>query len=205
MNDATGSTFDRRRFLSASALGGATVVGATALGAVDPDAAFAAPTPPLDPAVAATSFAEGLITGIDGGTLLHVKGSYGEQHRIQLTNATSIWKLHPTTADDVETGDGLYARGLEMPDGTIAADAVWVNIVNLDVTVRGIGKDRLALGYHGGELIGRIVPGRSTASYAGAALTDDLSGVRMGQHALVLGAWRPRDGAVDIARITVGH
>ena len=53
-------------------------------------------------------------------------------HRVQMTNVTSVWKVRATTADVIEVGDGLYARGVEMPDGTVAADAVWVNIVNLD-------------------------------------------------------------------------
>ncbi|WP_243740695.1 hypothetical protein [Streptomyces sp. 8K308] len=42
----------RRGFLSSAAIGGATIVGASALGALDADAAFAAPGPSLDPAVA---------------------------------------------------------------------------------------------------------------------------------------------------------
>ncbi|MFC7220122.1 cell wall protein [Streptomyces polyrhachis] len=201
----TAKDFDRRRFLSAAALGGATIVGATALGGVDPDAAFAAPSPPLDPAVPASSFVEGRVSAIDDGTLLRVAGSHGERTSVRLTNATSVWKLHPVRPDAVEVGDGLYARGVEMPDGSIAADAVWVNIVNIDVVIRGIGRDRLVLGHHSGELIGRLSREHTTASYAGGALTQDLSRVRIGQHALVLGAWRPGDGAIDLARITVGH
>jgi len=200
------SGFDRRRFLTTAALGGATIVGASALGGLDADAAFAAPMPSLDPAIAKSSFAEGRITAING-SVLEVAGSYGDQHLIQLTNATSIWKLRTTTADAIKVGDGLYARGVDMPDGTVAADAVWVNIVNLLCTVRGIAKDRLHLA-HGDEnhaVVGRIVPETTTASYLGGALTSDLSRVRIGQSAQVLGAWRPEDDAIDIARVTVGH
>ena len=198
--------FDRRRFLSTAAIGGATIVGASALGGLDADAAFAAPMPSLDPAISTSEFAEGLITQIKG-SVLEVAGSYGDQHLIQLTNATSIWKLRTTTADQIRVGDGLYARGVPMPDGTIAADAVWVNIVNLYCTVKGIAKDRLHLvhGDHDHAIVGRIVPDTTTASYRGGALTSDLSQVRIGQAAQVLGAWRPDDGSVDIARVTVGH
>jgi hypothetical protein len=202
----TRSGFDRRRFLTSAALGGATIVGASALGGLDADAAFAAPMPSLDPAIAKSSFAEGRITAING-SVLEVAGSYGDQHLIQLTNATSVWKLRTTTADAIKVGDGLYARGVDMPDGTIAADAVWVNIVNLLCTIRGIAKDRLHLA-HGDEnhaVVGRIVPETTTASYLGGALTSDLSRVRIGQSAQVLGAWRPEDDAIDIARVTVGH
>ena len=199
------SGFDRRRFLTTAALGGATIVGASALGGLDADAAFAAPMPSLDPAIAKSTFAEGRITAIKG-SVLEVAGSYGDRHLLQLTNATSIWKLHTTTADAINVGDGLYARGVDMPDGTIAADAVWVNIVNLFCTVRGIAKDRLHLS-HGDNhaVVGRIVPETTTASYVGGALTSDLSRVRIGQTAQVLGAWRPEDDAIDIARVTVGH
>jgi hypothetical protein len=196
--------FDRRRFLTTAALGGATIVGATALGAIDADAAFAAPTPSLDPAISKSAFAEGRITQIRG-SVLEVAGSYGDQHLIQLTNATSIWKLRTTTAEAIKVGDGLYARGVDMPDGTIAADAVWVNIVNLYVEIRGIAKDRLHLSHNNHALVGHIVHDTTTASYMGGALTSDLSRIKIGQPAQVLGAWRPEDNGIDIARVTVGH
>jgi hypothetical protein len=196
--------FDRRRFLTTAALGGATIVGASALGGLDADAAFAAPVPSLDPAISNSSFAEGRITQIKG-SVLEVAGSYGDQHLIQLTNATSIWKLRPTTAEDINVGDGLYARGVDMPDGTIAADAVWVNIVNLYVEVRGIAKDRLHFSHNNHPLVGHIHPKTTTASYLGGALTTDLSRIKIGQAAQVLGAWRPEDNGIDIARVTLGH
>jgi hypothetical protein len=199
----TATASSRRTFLTSAAVGGATIVGASALGALDADAAFAQPTPSLDPAVARTSFAEGRVNAIRG-TLLHVTDSHGERHRIQLTNATSVWKVRPTTADAVEAGDGLYARGVEMPDGTMAADAVWVNIVNLYTTIRGIHRDRIHLAHGNHELVGRTLPD-TAASYAGGALTSDLSRLRIGQPAQVLGAWRPADDSIDLVRVTVGH
>ena len=196
--------FDRRRFLTTAALGGATIVGASALGGIDADAAFAAPMPSLDPAISNSAFAEGRITAIKG-SVLEVAGSYGDQHLLQLTNATSVWKLQATTADAIKVGDGLYARGVDMPDGTIAVDAVWVNIVNIYTTIRGIAKDRLHLAHGNHALVGRIVPQITTASYLGGALTADLSRMRIGQAAQILGAWRPDDDTVDIARVSLGH
>ncbi|MFD5034858.1 cell wall protein [Streptomyces sp. NPDC058405] len=193
----------RRRFLTTAALSGATIIGATALGGIDADAAFAA-EPSLDPAIAKSSFVEGRITGITG-SVLEVAGSYGDRSRVQMTNATSVWKVRATTAAEIEIGDGLYARGVPMPDGTVAADAVWVNIVNLDARIRGIGKDRLHLAHGQHELVGRIIPDTTNASYAGRALTSDLSQLRIGQSAQVLGAWRPADNSVDVVRISVGH
>ncbi|RKN37926.1 cell wall protein [Streptomyces hoynatensis] len=197
------SRFGRRGFLTSAAVGGATIVGASALGALDADAAFAAPSRSLDPAVTQTTFVEGRIGAIRG-SMLHVAGSLGETHRIQVTNATSLWKVRTTTLDAVEVGDGLYARGVEMPDGSIAADAVWVNIVNLYTTIQGIQKDRLHLAHHNRELVAHTVP-ETAASYAGSALTPDLSRLRIGQPAQVLGAWRPADDSIDVVRVTVGH
>lgn len=195
---------DRRRFLTTAALGGATIVGATALGGLDADAAFAAPHPSLDPAITRTSFVEGRITGITG-SVLEVAGSHGDNSRVQMTNATSVWKVRETTAEVIEVGDGLYARGVEMPDGTVAADAVWVNIVNLYTSIRGIEKHRLHLAHGNHELVGNILPETTNASYAGRAPTSDLSRLRIGQAAQVLGAWRPDDDSVDIVRVMVGH
>ncbi|MFF2655390.1 cell wall protein [Streptomyces sp. NPDC058045] len=195
---------DRRRFLTSAAVGGTAIVGATALGGTDPAAAFAGPAPSLDPAIARTSFAEGRVTAVNR-RVLEVRGSHGALHLVQLTRATSVWKLEPTTADAVRPGDGLYARGVDMPDGTLAADAVWVNIVNLLCTVRGIARDRLHLSHGARALVGHVSPRTTTASYLGGALTSDLSRLRIGQQAQVLGAWRPSDDDVDIARVTVGH
>lgn len=201
--DSSGHHLDRRRFLTTAAIGGATIVGASALGGLDAESAFAAPMPSLDPAVSA-AFAEGRIVEIKRN-VLDVAGSHGERHLVQLTNATSVWKLRTTTAEAIEVGDGLYARGVTMPDGTIAADAVWVNIVNVYVTIRGIAKDRLHLSHGGAEVVGHIVPDTTTASYLGGALTADLSRTRIGQEAQVLGAWRPADGNIDMARVSLGH
>lgn len=194
----------RRRFLTTAALGGATIVGASALGGLDADAAFAAPQPSLDPAITTTEFVEGRVTRITGG-VLEIAGSHGDDSRVRITNATSVWKVRETTADAIETGDGLYARGVKMPDGTVAADAVWVNIVNLYTTIRGIEKNRLHLAHGHHEIVGNVLPETTSASYAGRALTHDLSRLRIGQAAQVLGAWRPSDDSVDVVRVTVGH
>ena len=193
---------DRRRFLGGAALGGATIVGASALGALDADAAFASTRVTLDAGVRESVFAEGRIGAIKGG-LLSVAGSWGDTHQVQLTNATSVWKLRETTAAAIEIGDGMYGRGVRMPDGTIAADAVWVNIVNLECTLQAVGKDRVELAHDKHRVVGRLVAGTTVASYNGGALTSDLSRLAPGQPVRVLGAWRPADDAVDVARLTV--
>jgi hypothetical protein len=56
----------------------------------------------------------------------------------------------------------------------------------------------------GGHVItGRIVAGVTVASDGRRAPTGDLSGLRPGRAVQVLGAWRPSDGAVDVARFTL--
>jgi hypothetical protein len=194
----------RRRFLTSAAIAGATIVGASSLGGLDAEAAFAAPMKPADPAIASASFAEGVITAVRG-SMLHIHGSYGTDYRVQLTNATSVWKLRPTTAAAIEVGDGMYGRGVRMPDGTIAADAVWVNIVNLVCKVRSVSRDHVRLQHNNHMITGRVVPGVTVASYARGTPTADLSRLQPGRAVQVLGAWRPSDGSVDVARFTTGH
>jgi hypothetical protein len=192
---------DRRRFLSTAVLGTATAVaGATALGSVAPEAAFADPGPGLDPSGIDPNFAEGRITGIKD-SLLMVAGSDGAFHMIQLTGATSIWKLQPTTLDAAQVGDGLYARGVLMPDGALAADAVWLNIVNLQVHITSIGHNVLHLDHHGNRILGHVIAGTTAAIYNSTPAVSDLSLLQVGQHIQVLGAWRPDTNEVDIATV----
>jgi hypothetical protein len=191
----------RRRFLTSAVLGTATtVVGATALGATSPEVAMAEPSFQVEPGGIDPNFAEGRITGIKGSLLL-VAGSDGRLHQIQLTGSTSIWKLRPTTIDAAAVGDGLYARGVLMPDGTLAADAVWLNIVNLTVHITSIGKDVLHLDHHGDRIVGHVVAGTTAAIYNGTPAVSDLGLLKVGQHAQVIGAWRPDTNEVDIATV----
>src|SRR4051794_37919357 len=101
---------DRRRFLSSAVLGSGAIAGATALGSLAPETAFAAtkPTISLDPGALDPNFAEGRVTGISG-SMLKVSGSDRRLHRIYITHGTSVWKLRPTTFDQIAVGDGLYA------------------------------------------------------------------------------------------------
>lgn len=196
-----GYSLDRRRFLGTAVLGSATaVVGATALGSVAPEAAFAAAGPDLDPTAPDPNFAEGRITGINGAMLL-VTGSDKAFHRIYLTAATSVWKLRPTTLGAAALGDGLYARGVRLDDGTLAADAVWLNIVNLSVLIASIGKDALYLDHRGSRIVGHVVAGTTAAVYNDAPAVHDLSLLKVGTHAQVIGAWRPDTNEVDLATV----
>jgi hypothetical protein len=192
---------DRRQFLTRAALGtAATVVGATALGSLAPEAAFGATGPDVVPGTPDPNFVEGRITGIDG-TLVRATGSDGTLHRIQVTTGTSIWKLTPTTFDAVKAGDGLYARGVRMPDGSLAADALWVNIVSLDAHVAMLTPNKVHLDHKGGRVVGHVVPGTSAAVYNGTPAVSDLSLVQVGRHVHVIGAWRPDTNEVDIATV----
>lgn len=192
---------NRRRLLSAAVLGSTgALVGATALGSLAPEAAFASATSPVLPGAPDPDFAEGRISGIEGG-LLHVAGSDGTKWLIRVTNGTSIWKLNPTTLDAVRVGDGLYARGVRLPDGSLAADAVWVNIVNLHVMVTSMSRSTVHFDHKGKRIVGRVVPGTSAAVYHNTAPVGDLSLVRIGSHVQVLGAWIPETNEIEIATV----
>ncbi|MBV1852731.1 cell wall protein [Catellatospora tritici] len=198
----TDNTMDRRRLLTSAVVGGASLVAATALGSLAPEAAFAAPQT-IDAGAPDPNFAEGRITGIAAG-MLFVTGSDTALHRIRITNATSIWKLIPTGIDAAAVGDGLYARGLRMDDGTLAADAVWINIVNLQGHIAAIGKNQVHLDHKGKRIIGHVVPGRSAVSYNNTPAVADMSMLKVGRHVQVIGAWVPDTNEIQIATVYAG-
>ncbi|ASW54388.1 cell wall protein [Plantactinospora sp. KBS50] len=193
-------TLDRRRLLSAAVLGGAGLVGATALGSLAPEAAFAADAVTVEPGAPDPNFAEGRISKISGGMLL-VTGSDAVLHSIRVTDGTSIWKLQPTTFDRVAVGDGLYARGVRLPDGTLAADSLWVNIVNVHAHISSVARNVLHLDHKGQRIVAHVVPGQSAAVYNGTPAISDLSMLRVGRHVQVLGAWHPDTNEIDIATV----
>ena len=194
-------TLDRRRLLTGAVLGGtASLVGATALGSLAPEAVGATGPRGVDPGSPDPDFVEGRITGQDG-SLLRVTSSDDSFHQIRLTGGTSVWKLRPTTLDQIQVGDGLYARGVRLPDGVLAAESVWVNIVNLTVHVSSIGRSVLHLDHHGSKIVGHVVPGTSAAVYNGTPAVSDLSMLRVGGHAQVIGAWRPDTNEIDVATV----
>lgn len=199
---------DRRKLLTSAVLGSAALVGATALGPVGPEAAHAHESfDPLDDALD-PDFVDGRITAINGATLT-VIGLQNLLTQIRVTGATSVWKLHPTSLKSVDVGDGLYARGVRMADGSLAADAVWVNIVNLHAEITSTGHNVLHLNLHHGHghghLRGHVVPGITSAVYNNGPATSDLSALRAGSHIQFIGAWRPDTDDVDIATIFAGR
>jgi hypothetical protein len=191
---------DRRKLLSTAVLGGAGIVGATALGSLAPEAAFAGAMAKAQPGMPDPNFAEGRITGISD-TMLMVTGSDAVLHRIQVTNATSIWKLRPTAFDQVAVGDGLYARGLRMSNGVLAADSLWVNIVNVHVHITAMSHNTLHLDHFGKPIVAHVVPGATAAVYNGTPAVSDLSMLQVGRHVQVLGAWHPDTNEIDIATV----
>jgi hypothetical protein len=191
---------DRRRFLTSAVLGGATIVGATALGSLAPEAAFGATAPAVGPGEPDPQFAEGRITSITG-SLIVAAGSDGTLNAIQTTSGTSVWKLTPTGLSAVQTGDGLYARGVRMPDGSLAADALWVNIVSLDAHVADLASHHLDLDHHTNRIKAHVIPGVSAAVYNGTPPVTDLSHVPVGGHVHVVGAWRPDTAEIDISTV----
>jgi hypothetical protein len=194
------ANIDRRKLLTTAVLGGASLVGATALGSLAPEAAFAADPLDVEPGAVDPNFAEGRVTSITGSTLL-VTGSDSVLHSIRVTGGTSIWKLQPTTFDRIAVGDGLYARGLRLGDGTLAADSIWVNIVNLPVFVAGMARNVLNLDHNGQPIVGNVIPGVTAAVYNGTPPVSDISRVKIGSHVQVIGAWHPDTNEIDIATV----
>ncbi|MGH3746349.1 MAG: cell wall protein [Micromonosporaceae bacterium] len=203
------STIDRRQVLTSAVLGGAALVGASSLGPIGPEAAHA--HEPIDLDAPDPNFFEGRITTVNGSklTILDSENVIG---LIRVTDATSIWKLTPTTLAAVEVGDGLYARGVQLEDGSLAAESIWVNIVNLHVEVLSIRAGVLELAHGESHLTGNVVSGvtamqgqnndpsrRSASSFT----TADLSTLRAGSHVQIIGAWRPDTNEVDIATIYI--
>lgn len=193
-------TMNRRNLLATAVLGGAGVVGASALGGFAPEDAFAAETVKLVPGMRDPEFAEGLISSIDGD-VISAKGSDGTLWRVRVTDATAIWKLTPTTFDAVAVGDGMYARGPQLDDGTLAADSVWANIVNIKAHLVSMRENRLELDHNGDRIVGHVVPGTTAAVYNGTPAVADVSMVRVDSHVQVLGAWIPGTNEVEVATI----
>lgn len=194
------TTMDRRSLLTRAALGATGLVAASAMGSLAPEAAFATTAQSFEAGQPDPNFAEGLVTGRNQD-LLQVQGSDGRLHRIQLTNATSVWKLRPTTIDQAKIGDGLYARGVLLPTGILAAEAVWVNIVNLTVAITSLSRTSMQLDHHGQKVVGHVQPGTTAAAYNGTPAVSDLSMLKVGRHAQVIGAWRPGTNEIDVATI----
>ncbi|MGH3660954.1 MAG: cell wall protein [Micromonosporaceae bacterium] len=199
-------SIDRRKLLTNAVLGSAGIVGATALGSVGPEAVFAADNAGLGAEMDAAgladpNFVEGRVLTIKDHSLI-VKGSQpGVMNRVAVTNGTSVWKLRPSTFDKIEKGDGMYARGVRMPDGTLAADAVWVNIVNIQAHIVSISKNTINLEHQGDRVVAHVIPETSVASYNSTPAVSDLSLLRVGQHVQVLGAWVPDTNEIEVATV----
>ena len=189
--------YDRRQFLARTALGSAGVIAASGLGPLAAEAV--ATTHDVAPGERDPYFAEGKILSIDGTTLV-VSSSERLLQRIQVAAGTTIWKLRETTLDDVRVDDRLYARGVPAENGTFLAERIWVNIVNLHVSVAGIASNRLQLDHTGGRLVAHVVPD-TVAVYALGPATRDLSRLRVGMHLQVVGAWHPDTNEIDLATI----
>jgi hypothetical protein len=188
---------DRRQFLARTALGSAGVVAASALGPLAAEAVGS--TSDVAPGARDPYFAEGKVLSIDGAILV-VSSSDFLLQRLQVTAGTGVWKLRETTLEDVRVDDRLYARGVPSEDGTFLAERIWVNIVNLHVAFAGIRPDRLQLDHPGGRLVGHVVP-ETVVVYALGPPTRDLSRLRVGMHAQVVGAWHPDTDEIDVATI----
>jgi len=191
-------TMNRRRFLAATALGGAGVVSAAGLGmlstATDAEAADLDLAGQLDP-----NFLEGRVVSVDASSLIVLTPDL-VMRRTLVTNGTQVWKVRDTTLEAVRADDHLYARGLPMQHGTFAADSIWINIVNLHAEVVGVDASTLRFNHHGEAWTGHLQPD-TVARYSMRAPSRDLSGVTTGQHVQVVGAWRPGTNEVHLSTV----
>ena len=88
-----------------------------------------------------------------------------------------------------------------MPNGVLAAESVWLNIVNLDVMINSISKTGLNLDHFGQKIFAHVQPGVTAAVYNGTPAISDLSLLKVGRHVQVIGAWRPGTSEIDLATI----
>jgi hypothetical protein len=192
---------DRRKVLSGAVLGGAAIVGASAFGSFSPEDVFAdEQRSSVDPGAPDPDFAEGRIKSIDGNTF-RATGTDGTMWTIRVAEATSVWKLTPTSFDKVKVGDGMYARGARLDDGTLAADSVWANIVNLKAHLVSIKDKKLELDHNGDKIVGHVVSGTTAAVYNNTPAVSDLSMLKVDSHIQVLGAWIPDTNEVEISTV----
>ncbi|GAA4911528.1 hypothetical protein LX16_2549 [Stackebrandtia albiflava] len=195
------TTIDRRRLLTGAALGAAGVVTGSAFGSFAPEDALANDAvSALEPGMPDPNFAEGLVRSIDDD-VISALGSDGTLWRVRVTSGTSVWKLTPTTFDKVAVGDGLYARGARLDDGTLAADSVWANIVNLKAHVVSISDRKIHLDHNDERIVAHVMPGISAAVYNGTPAISDVSMVQVDSHVQVLGAWIPGTNEVEVSTI----
>ena len=190
---------NRRRFLAATALGGAGVVNAAGLAGMLSTATVAEAADIDLAGLPDPNFLEGKVVSVDAASLV-VLTSDLVLRRTLVTDGTQVWKVRDTTLEAVQADDHLYARGLPLPDGSFAADSVWVNIVNLHAEVVGVEGGTLRFSHHGEAWTGHLHPD-TVARYSMKAPSRDLSGVTAGRHVQILGAWRPGTNEVDVSTV----
>ncbi|HCU52637.1 MAG TPA: cell wall protein, partial [Micromonosporaceae bacterium] len=86
-------------------------------------------------------------------------------------------------------------------DGMLAAESIWINIVNLEVHISAISRNMLHMEHFGSKIIGHVVPGTTATVYNGTPAISDMSLLKVGRHVKVIGAWRPDTNEIDIATI----
>jgi hypothetical protein len=188
----------RRQFLTAATLGGAGVVSAAALGGALADVAV---VQAADLAVDQPDpeFLEGKVVSVEGSSLVVLSGDL-LLRRVLAGSGTEVWKIRDTTIEEIRADDWVYARGTPMPDGAFAAHSIWVNIVNVHFQVVGVEQDRFHLDHGGERWVGHVQPD-TVARHSLRAPTRDLSGVTVGSHVQVVGAWRPDTNEIDVSTV----
>lgn len=141
-----------------------------------------------------------------GPGLLVVDGGAGPA-RLALDRTAQIWKgNYDRSARDIAVGDFLYATAFRLASGEMQAVKVWVNIVNLQGTLRAVRPDDLDLEFvdhHGRRHLHPVRLRSHTEVYAGAE-SPALAGralLAAGKAATIVGECKPE--GVEAFRIWI--
>ncbi len=188
---------NRRQLLKTSVLGGAGTLSAAALG-------FAQPFQPTqgqgEPGGLSPNFAHGLVQAVEKGIIIAVDEDRAPL-RVAVNDGSRVWKGVDTTFDDVQPGDFFYVRGTRADDGTLVAETIWLNIVNLTIEIQNVSDDRMDFVDHNGTGVGRLMP-YTVAVHDLAPPSRDLSTLAVaGRYVQIVGTVQPDTGEIHISRI----
>lgn len=106
-------------------------------------------------------------------------------------------------------GSAVAALGSLAPETAFAAPRIDLDPRRSDPNfaesrITAIDSGRLHLRHNGKKVVGHVVNGTTAAVYNHTPAIADLSGLQVGKHVKVIGAWRPDTNEVDIATVYAG-
>lgn len=151
-------------------------------------AVVTAPTSPPALQNPLSDFLQGTITGVSGNTIRVLDDSRTPWQIMMSPLATELWRAGPTTLESLRVDDFLYARGVTIAPGQLAASNVWVNIVNFWGVVRAADNAGLRFG---DDSLPPVLFQKGTSLYlsGSSAPLSSTSLVGPGMGLQVLGMW----------------